>query len=104
MPASLLQYAKTSLKDCTLLYHAVSTFTCQHVLQVQLATAVCNARFMTPAVLRLFTEDTPDEVVLPECSALDPPCLSEALVQCASPRCASAINARSSASACLRAV
>ena len=56
-------------------------------MQVQLATAVCSARLMTPTVLRLFTEDEPDEVVLPECSALDPPCLSEALAQCASPRC-----------------
>lgn len=57
---------------------------------------------MTPAVLRLFTEDAPDEVVLPECSALDPPCLSEALAQCASPRCASAIIARRFASACFQ--
>ena len=56
-------------------------------VQVQLATAVCAARFMTPGVLRLFTEDEPDEVVLPECSALEPPCLSEALAQCATPRC-----------------
>ncbi|CAK0785667.1 hypothetical protein CVIRNUC_008878 [Coccomyxa viridis] len=55
-------------------------------IKVQLATAVCSARLMTPTVLRLFTEDEPDEVVLPECSALDPPCLSEALAQCASPR------------------
>ena len=76
----------------------------KHVLQVQLATAVCKARFMTPAVLRLFTEDEPDEVVLPECSALDPPCLSEALAQCASSRCAPAVIARRIASACLRAV
>ena len=57
---------------------------------------------MTPAVLRLFTEDEPDEVVLPECSALDPPCLSEALAQCASSRCAPAMKACSFASACLR--
>ena len=59
--------------------------TCARI-QVQLASAVCKARFLTPTVLRLFTEDTPDEVVLPECSALDAPCLSEAMAQCASPR------------------
>jgi len=61
-------------------------FRCLPSMQVQLASAVCKARFMTPAVLTLFSEDTPDEVVLPECSALDPPCLSEAMAQCASPR------------------
>ncbi|CAL5228114.1 g11190 [Coccomyxa viridis] len=55
-------------------------------IKVQLASAVCKARFLTPTVLRLFTEDTPDEVVLPECSALEAPCLSEAMAQCASPR------------------
>lgn len=41
---------------------------------------------MTPEVLRLFTEDGPDEVVLPECSQLAPAALAEALVPCATPR------------------
>ena len=54
--------------------------------QVQLARAVADARRMTPEVLRLFTEDGPDEVVLPECSQLAPAALAEALVPCATPR------------------
>ncbi len=58
------------------------------VWQVQLARAVADARRMTPEVLRLFTDDGPDEVVLPECSQLMPATLAEALVPCATPRCA----------------
>ncbi|CAL8469688.1 g9229 [Coccomyxa elongata] len=56
------------------------------VIKVQLARAVADARRMTPEVLRLFTEDGPDEVVLPECSQLAPAALAEALVPCATPR------------------
>ena len=63
-----------------------ASLTCGCHPQIQLASAVCKGRLLTPAVLRLFTEDEPDEVVLPECSALDAPCLSEAMAQCASPR------------------
>lgn len=57
------------------------------VHQIQLARAVSDARRMTPEALRLFTEDGPDEVVLPECSQLAPAALAEALVPCATPRC-----------------
>ncbi|EIE21398.1 RNI-like protein [Coccomyxa subellipsoidea C-169] len=56
------------------------------MIKVQLARAVADARRMTPEVLRLFTDDGPDEVVLPECSQLMPATLAEALVPCATPR------------------
>jgi hypothetical protein len=54
--------------------------------QVQLARAVANARRMTPSVVRLFTEDSPDELVLPECTQLEPATLAEAMSACANPR------------------
>ena len=54
--------------------------------QVQLATAVASARRMTPEAALLFTEGTPDDVVLSECTQLDPAALSAALSMCASPR------------------
>ena len=74
---------------CMLAQHVANQRRSEHCVrfsQVQLASAVCDARFLTPSVLRLFTDDSPDEVVLPECSALDAPCFSEAMAQCASPR------------------
>ena len=47
---------------------------------------MANARRMTPEVQRLFTEDSPDEVVLPECSQLDPLTLADAMKACAGPK------------------
>lgn len=39
-------------------------------LQTKLAAAVCEARKLSPEVLRLFTEGSPDEVDLPDCTQL----------------------------------
>lgn len=58
--------------------------------QVRLAAAVCAKRRLSPEVVRLFTEGGPTEVVLPECTRLDPPCLAAALKDCATPRCVTA--------------
>jgi hypothetical protein len=58
--------------------------------QVRLAAAVGQQRRMSPDAARLFTEGAPCEVVLPDCTRLEPAALAAALQDCATPRCGSA--------------
>lgn len=64
--------------------------------QVRLAAAVGQQRRMSPDAARLFTEGAPSEVVLPDCTALEPAALASALQDCATPRCDPLVTAFSS--------
>lgn len=55
--------------------------------QVRLAAAVGQQRRMSRDAAALFTEGAPAEVVLPDCTALEPGALAAALQDCATPRC-----------------
>ncbi len=57
-----------------------------HVPQVRLAAAVGQQRRMSRDAAALFTEGAPAEVVLPDCTALEPGALAAALQDCATPR------------------
>uniref|UniRef100_A0A7S0WKY4 F-box/LRR-repeat protein 15-like leucin rich repeat domain-containing protein n=1 Tax=Chlamydomonas leiostraca TaxID=1034604 RepID=A0A7S0WKY4_9CHLO len=56
------------------------------VIRARLASAVCEAKLMTPEVAMLFARDAPGEVVLPTCVLLDPPALTELVAECATPK------------------
>ena len=64
---------------------------------MQLAAAVCSARRMTAATIRLFTEGAPDEVVLPELTQLEPAPLAAAVAGCTTPRRVPCLGANSCA-------
>jgi hypothetical protein len=57
------------------------------LLQVRLAAAVGQQRRMSRDAAALFTEGAPGEVVLPDCTRLEPGALAAALQDCATPRC-----------------
>lgn len=56
------------------------------VIRARLAAAVCAAKLLNPEVAMLFARDTPGEVVLPTCVLLDPPALTQLVVEAATPR------------------
>lgn len=56
--------------------------------QARLSVAACAARKMTPAALPLFTDGEPGELVLPECSQLEPAVLAPALASASGEQCA----------------
>lgn len=44
---------------------------------------------MSPDIARLFTEGAPGELLLPDCTLIDPATLATLLKDCATPRCLS---------------
>lgn len=56
--------------------------------QARLSAAACAARKLTPAALPLFTDGEPGELVLPECSQLEPAVLAPALASASGEQCA----------------
>ena len=56
--------------------------------QARLSAAACSARKMTPAALPMFTDGEPGELVLPECSQLEPAVLAPALASSSGEQCA----------------
>lgn len=62
--------------------------------QARLSAAACGARKLSPASLALFTDGDPGEVVLPECSQLEPAVLAPALASASSEQCAPRSNPR----------
>ena len=56
--------------------------------QARLSAAACAARKLTPAALPLFTDGEPGELVLPECSQLEPAVLAPALALASGEQCA----------------
>ena len=77
-------------------HHSVSSVHCTlygcHLPQVRLAAAVGQQRRMSRDAAALFTEGAPGEVVLPDCTALEPCALAAALQDCATPRCVISIH------------
>ena len=57
-----------------------------HVLQNRLSAAVCQQRKLSNEVVHLFSEGGPAEVVLTNCTALEPDALSDFLRDVATPR------------------
>lgn len=57
--------------------------------QGKLALAVSERRLMSPDIARLFTEGGPAELLLPDCTLIDPAALATMLSDCATPRCLS---------------
>lgn len=55
--------------------------------EVRLAAAVAEKRRMSADAARLFTEGGPGEVVIADCTQLEPAGLATALQDCATPRC-----------------
>lgn len=53
------------------------------VWQGRIAAAVCSSRRLSPTVLRLFTEEGPAELCLPDCTQIDAPTMGELLLACA---------------------
>lgn len=53
---------------------------------MKLALAVSARRLMSPDIAKLFTEAAPEEVVLPDCTLIDPPALASMLKDCATSR------------------
>ena len=77
-----LKVVGTAFAYCCCLSRACfPLYTCAHYLspQVQLAMVACARRKLTPDTVPLFTEHSPSEVVLLDCSALDKPHLLELL-------------------------
>lgn len=54
----------------------------------RIAAAVCYRRKLSPSVIRIFTEESPSELSLPDCTQIDVNSMAEALLACASTRCA----------------
>ncbi len=61
--------------------------------QVRLAAAAGGARKLAPGALALFTDGEPGELVLSECSQLDPATLAPALASASGEQCAPPCNA-----------
>ncbi len=55
-------------------------------LQSRIAAAVCCRRRLSPAVLKLFTEEGPAELSLPDCTQIDAACMADMLLACATSR------------------
>lgn len=55
-------------------------------LQVKLAAAVCQQRKMSSEIVHLFTEGSPAEVIITNCSAIEPDQMATLLRDVATPR------------------
>ncbi|GAB4823302.1 hypothetical protein N2152v2_010348 [Parachlorella kessleri] len=56
------------------------------VVKGRIAAAVCCRRRLSPMVVKLFTEEGPSELVLPDCTQIQADCMQELLLACATTR------------------